>query len=330
MSWRALWKVLVGVGGLLTFAASTDPASITPNLAGWVKLAGFEGLAAKVQSPLWDLAVEIAGIALLIVGLAGILWPAARYLWGRYQRRASPWLERDQLELYVIACLSVGKAPALPVSGGTELVRLRLLKDAIKDGKLPVRQMNGKSPSAWTTVGVHDLQSFSEAINNADLKRLALKWAVFHGANTKRVALEVVEVRADAKPRDMKVWDAIWAKWQMEPKADDEDFGVLSRLIDQFVSGAADGRFPVFGIKEGEGRHQEIDRLFWKSAAIDPLASMKPSNGGGVAETRFQPGARRDRYSALFVERAALEQFWPGVTTFNAKPEEEFLLGMKP
>jgi hypothetical protein len=57
------------------------------------------------------------------------------------------WRERDQLELYVVACLSLGLEPSLPIDEEPQLSRLRLLKDAIRSGELRAT-LSPSSPSS--------------------------------------------------------------------------------------------------------------------------------------------------------------------------------------
>ena len=52
----------------------------------------------------------------------------------------------------------------------------RKLKDAIADGKLRVREMNGSKPNMHTQVMREDLRTFAKSSNNADLLALLKKW----------------------------------------------------------------------------------------------------------------------------------------------------------
>lgn len=108
-----------------------------------------------------------------------MIWgkPISRWLraWRRRASRA-PYQERDRLELYEIACRSVGAEPALPVNKDPQLARLRYLKDRIRDGHLrPVR--DGEEPDVWTQIDRDELRRFAERHNHAGLLALTEKWA---------------------------------------------------------------------------------------------------------------------------------------------------------
>lgn len=119
---------------------------------------------------------SIARTSLLILAsivMASLLWPLLQR-W----RQSKTWRERDRLELYEIAYRSVGKQPSLPISKEPELSRLRLLKDAIRDGKL-IARLSEKSPSSpdlWATVTHADLASFATYEQNNQLMAFATDW----------------------------------------------------------------------------------------------------------------------------------------------------------
>jgi hypothetical protein len=97
---------------------------------------------------------------------------------GKASRLSSAWRERDELELYVIACLSVGKDPSLPINEEPQLTRLRLLKDAIRKGELRAT-LSPSSPTVadvWATVGRKALAKFANRTKHEDLMRLVSAW----------------------------------------------------------------------------------------------------------------------------------------------------------
>jgi hypothetical protein len=88
------------------------------------------------------------------------------------------WQERDRLELYVIACLSVGVEATLPVEQEPQLSRLRFLKDAIVSGELEatLARSSPDAPDVWATVTRSDLEFFAKARKHGDLVQLVQKW----------------------------------------------------------------------------------------------------------------------------------------------------------
>ena len=77
----------------------------------------------------------------------------------------SEWLERDRAELYVIACLSKGEEPRLPLGGGPVLERHRMLRDAVETGQLKCEKLRPEKsqtcgPNVMTVVNRKDLRKF--------------------------------------------------------------------------------------------------------------------------------------------------------------------------
>jgi hypothetical protein len=94
-----------------------------------------------------------------------------------YSKNERFWFERDQLELYVIACLASDRRPKLPVDKEPVLSRHRLLKDAISDGSLtPTNLKNGEQPNVWTRVRISDFAKFAEKTKHDDFIRVAKIW----------------------------------------------------------------------------------------------------------------------------------------------------------
>lgn len=169
-------------------------------------------------SKLWKLAKSVLGIVLIVIGLAGIpeniqtwgnwisdfalyvnqewarwafmilalllfstFFPWWQHLKTRFLGKttgSAVWFERDQLELYVIACLSSNKSPG-SVRETPELPRHRLLKDAIRDGKLtPVDENHKESPNVWTRVSISEFKKYLQEYPHSDFSKLLESWEV--------------------------------------------------------------------------------------------------------------------------------------------------------
>ena len=84
------------------------------------------------------------------------------------------WKERDRLELYAIANISVGnETHDLPINRDPALSRFRLLKDAANAGQL---HYEGTTPNAFATVTLTDFKTYAESTDIDDLKDLAEQW----------------------------------------------------------------------------------------------------------------------------------------------------------
>ena len=101
------------------------------------------------------------------------------------------WKERDRLELYVLANISVKNEPhQLPIIRDPALSRLRLLKDVARDGQLSYQ---GDSPNAFATVRFEDFARYAEGTDVDAFRKLAEQWRAAHKAEPRR---------AEIAPRD--------------------------------------------------------------------------------------------------------------------------------
>lgn len=97
------------------------------------------------------------------------------------------WKERDRLELYVLANLSVGhEAGKLPIDTEPALSRFRNLKDAARDGKL---HYEGDVPNVWATVRLEDFERYATETNIEALKSIAKEWRAVHQAGPDRASI---------------------------------------------------------------------------------------------------------------------------------------------
>ncbi|WP_338688962.1 hypothetical protein V5279_25185 [Bradyrhizobium sp. 26S5] len=117
---------------------------------------------------------EIARLIFWAVSSALLLLLLA--LWIRGRRHQNLWAERDQLELSAIACLSVGKTIDQKYDEEPQLSRHRLLKDAIRTGKLEYIELGSHKPNVHTLVSRDQLRSYAKSTNNSDLLALVAKW----------------------------------------------------------------------------------------------------------------------------------------------------------
>ncbi len=107
------------------------------------------------------------------------------------------WKERTQLELYVLANLSVRKAPhSLPVDSDPALSRLRTLKDAARGGAL---KFQGERPNMFAIVRLDDFERYASSSNNNDFVRLATEWRESHPQTSLAPSI------ADEKERDHRL-----------------------------------------------------------------------------------------------------------------------------
>lgn len=139
------------------------------------------GVAIAAGSLLWWLAANRKNVASSMRSGVG------RLLALRHLRKAHRlWRERDRLELYVIACRSVGMRPQMPVDIDPANSRLRFLADAIVDGRLIVSSgdVNGTGPGDGLMVQIRwtDLSLFAERENHADMNRFVKEWSPPSGA----------------------------------------------------------------------------------------------------------------------------------------------------
>jgi hypothetical protein len=108
------------------------------------------------------------------------------------------WGERDRLEIYVIANLSVGRTPHdMPIDRDPQLTRLRLLKDAIRDGQL-LATLEGEKPNAWATVTPGELRKFAEKKRHSDLLAVVERWTALHKGDEDKPSIQEVRLRLAA------------------------------------------------------------------------------------------------------------------------------------
>lgn len=128
------------------------------------------------------------------------------------------WKERERLELYVIANLSIGDEPnRLPINRDPALSRFRLLKDAAKDGKL---RYDGETPNAFATVSRDDFVEYAEESGIEDFKRIAEDWCRAHEG---RATLAPPSHREQARFRLARLRTAGVALRNRAPSSDEID-----------------------------------------------------------------------------------------------------------
>jgi hypothetical protein len=90
-----------------------------------------------------------------------------------------PYYERENLQLFVIAYLSLGLEPQRGEMPAKVNSRNGLLKDSINTGKLKsIKKSN--VVNANTMVTIKDFKLFAENSNNPDIKRVYEEWVTFH------------------------------------------------------------------------------------------------------------------------------------------------------
>lgn len=89
------------------------------------------------------------------------------------------WFERDHLELYELAYLSVGKRPKRGKEMPDDVLhRHRLLKDAINEGKLAARNLNADGkPNVMSQIHIDEFTKFATDNNHKDFIRFAERWS---------------------------------------------------------------------------------------------------------------------------------------------------------
>ena len=166
-------------------------------------------------SPSWFRVGAVAALGILIV------WGVIRVN-RRYRGFGKTWWERDELEIYYLANLSVRRrADATPLDREPVLTRVRLLKDAIRNGELPA-EFEGAKPNLWATVKLDDFEMF--AGQRPQFRSVAKKWrkknsklaapAEELGEEAKKVvAIGRAGRRAESAPEPIKKVD--WLKGRM-------------------------------------------------------------------------------------------------------------------
>ncbi len=129
------------------------------------RLAGEDGVRWLREAAPSFLTHDLFRSALVVLAVIAILamivwWLFVRAPWGS----KNEWARRDQLELYVIACRSLGKKPKLPVNKDPQNSRLRLLKDAANDGHLKTHAPDGQAANMMARVRLADLARISQMI----------------------------------------------------------------------------------------------------------------------------------------------------------------------
>lgn len=150
-------------------------------------------------SPSWFQVGAVAALGILIV------WGVIRVN-RRYRGFGKTWWERDELEIYYLANLSVRRrADATPLDREPVLTRVRLLKDAIRNGELPA-EFEGAKPNLWATVKLDDFEMFENSKLAAPAEEL--------GEEAKKVvAIGRAGRRAESAPEPIKKVD--WLKGRM-------------------------------------------------------------------------------------------------------------------
>jgi hypothetical protein len=100
------------------------------------------------------------------------------------------WAERETLEIYVIAYLSVGKPSRIPINKEPELSRHRFLKDAIRDGYLQPSDTNEPGLNVMTTVRRESLRKFAKDRDVPWLKDFIAKWDQLNPPKNEFVSLK--------------------------------------------------------------------------------------------------------------------------------------------
>jgi Flp pilus assembly pilin Flp len=191
------------------------------------------------------------------------------------------WLHVKELKLFQIACLWDEKQPRLPITDDPEYARLQMLKEAVKNRELqPILnleeaislQASQYKPHDQTTVLRNDLREFAAS------RGLYPKFLFPCGPEGL--------AKAPTPPRDeVTGWRAAMLWYEKLRRIKTDDGTLLSQAIDGFVKAAYAGAIEVRGRELNSGQVVQIDREFWATASIDPLASMREDSDGGYAST---------------------------------------------
>ncbi|MHC2578192.1 hypothetical protein ACVI1J_009718 [Bradyrhizobium diazoefficiens] len=176
---KRTWVYIRGMEFARIFTTSFLARSLAAVVAAILAALGYyKDLGAYLLAWVPNITPELARI--VFWGISGTLILLLLVFWLRSRRHQFLWAERDQLELSAIACLSVGKTIDQRYDEEPQLSRHRLLKDAIRSGKLAYMELGGDKPNVHTIVSRDQLRSYAKSTNNADLLALVAKWEKFN------------------------------------------------------------------------------------------------------------------------------------------------------
>jgi len=115
-----------------------------------------------------------AFLAIALISAVYVFAPVARWVQCRLRRPA--WAERDRLELHAIVSLAAGQPIAAQVNVDPQLSWLRILKDAIGEGRLTAVYLDRRGPYAMTQVSREDARRFADLYGHSWLQRFVSRW----------------------------------------------------------------------------------------------------------------------------------------------------------
>lgn len=140
-----------------------------------------------VLSSMFFLAGNLHKLRSVSIGLTGVKAETREIADSPAVDTKETWKERDRLELYVLANLSVGNEPhSSPVNRDPALSRLRLLKDAAREGKLSYQ---GDTANMFATVKVDDFTKYVRSCDVEDFETLAEQWQQVHEKESRHVEI---------------------------------------------------------------------------------------------------------------------------------------------
>jgi hypothetical protein len=187
---------------LAAAAAMTYPEQRSVALGTWViGLAISLGATWIWWDPQWSL--QQGGWFLFPLGMAtGLALTWAKRGWIPIHLKDYQWRSRPRLEIYEIACRSVGIEPMLPVPDGPAVSVMRLLADAIKDRDLgAVGDVDGdprQGGGIMTQIPHGSLAEFALASRNDQLLKFVNKWKTLENADFSKL-LYPGDIHLDAK-----------------------------------------------------------------------------------------------------------------------------------
>ena len=303
------------LGSILALAAQVSADNAISNVGSYLKALGLDAI------PNW-LSVKSIDTWAFYIGLGtalALLMPLlVQYLIRRFQRT---FFEREYLELYELAYLSVGKRPrpGKPMPNDV-LHRHRLMKDAIGDGKLVAKNLNSDGdPNVLTKVHLEDFWRYAQHENHDDFIRIARKWMALHRDKVQVVLLERDDLYLPMHKAVAHISDCIG-------DYDAKNCFPQARLV--IRQNALDGKLRIRGCKElnkNSGAtefsavHTMVPAEYWAKSTVGALATAGDEHA--IRDTHTNPETvyawgekgvyEKNRYSNLLVNWIDVLKLWP-------------------
>jgi len=195
------------------------------------------------------------------------------------------WTERKQLEIYVLANVSVGRDSAdTEIKKEPELSRLRELKDAITLGELDAT-INGERPNVRSTVSFQSFQQYVAATNKSYWVEILQRWQARQNYNNSspdpEIPLKYLEYPSTGISIALlvAVMESPWGK-RCRGRSDGTEAEKIGYAMGQalhFVQSAArNGDLEIRGQIPGTTKYEIIQPDTWAHAPLMVTGEFRP------------------------------------------------------